>query len=107
MKQNVCSLYYKEVSGSSWTSMGMVPGTGTLFIGTSDSKNGTIRTYRLNARISKDHPAGPTWLSGDLLIKADLDSGTSVQIGTVEMPVRLDVPGGDPLDISCSWQDAI
>ena len=107
MKLTLCGLYYKGVSGGSWTSMGMVPGTGTLHIDTPDTKNGFIRTYRLNARLNRDHQAGPDWLSGDLLIKADYDNGDSVQLGTVDMPVHLDVSGGDTLGVSCSWQDAI
>jgi hypothetical protein len=87
--------------------MGMVPGTGTLDIDTADSGNGPVRTFRLSASLPNDHPAGPAYLSMDLRIRAVLDSGISVQLGTAEMPVRLDVSGSNPLKVSCSWRDAI
>lgn len=107
MRHNLGYLHYKLPSDVDWTDMNMVPGSGTLDIDTSDSKDGPVRTYRLKASIIKNHPAGPAYLSGDLKILAVFDSGIRVQLGTDEMPVRLDVTGGETLEISCDWQDAV
>lgn len=106
MRQNICKLYYKGISDSSWKDAGMVPGSGSLSIDKADTKNGPVRTYRLNAKLYRDHPAGPSWLAMDLLIQVVYDDGTTVQLGTAELPVRLDVSGAEILAASCAWQDA-
>lgn len=107
MRYNICKLRYKGVSDANWTDMGMVPGSGTLSIDQADSKDGPVRTCRLSARLSRERPAGPSWLSGDLLIQVTYDSGDTFQLGTAELPVRLNVSGGEPMGISCDWQDAV
>lgn len=107
MRHNLIELHYKLPSDVDWTDMDMIPGSGTLDIDTADSQDGPVRTYRLKATLFKSHPAGPSYLSGDLKILAVYDSGIRVQLGTNEMPVRLDVSGGETLDISCEWQDAV
>lgn len=103
----VKSLMYKEGSGDSWTMMGLIPGTGRLDINTDDSRNGTVRTYRLQATLTRSKRAGADDLSGDLRIRVLLDSGEDIQFGTEELPVRLSVSGSDPLSVSCAWQDAV
>lgn len=107
MRYSICRLRYKGVSGSSWTDMGMIPGSGSLSIDQADTKNGLVRTCRLNAKLSREHPEGPSWISGDLLIQVTYDNGDVIQLGTTEMPVRLEVSGGEPMGISCAWQDAL
>ena len=107
MRHNLIELHYKLPSDVDWTDMDMVPGSGTLDIDTADSKNGPVRTFRLNASLERVHPSGPSWLAGDLRIMAVYDSGIRIQIGTSEMPVRLSIAGGNPLKISCDWQGAL
>lgn len=103
----VQSLQYKEGSGSTWVSMGLVPGTGRLDINTDDSADGMVRTYRLQATISRSKRAGADDLTGDLQLRVVLDDGEDIHFGSTEMPVRLSVSGTDPLRISCDWKDAI
>ena len=107
MRHIISNIQYKELSGTDWTDIGMVPATGSLNIDTSDSKNGLIRTYRLDATLQRSSVPAPAFLSSDLKLRITYDSGDVVFIGTDEMPVRLDVSGSDTLRVSCSWQDAI
>lgn len=103
----VKSLMYQEGSGTSWIPMGLIPGTGRLDIDTEDTRNGTVRTYRLQATLSRTKRAGADDLSGDLRIRAVMDSGEDIRFGTDELPVRLSVSGTDPLGVSCAWKDAL
>lgn len=107
MRHIISNIQYKTLSGASWTDIGMVPATGTMSIDTSDSKNGMIRTYKMNATIQRSSVPAPAFLADDLKLRVTYDSGDVVFIGSDEMPVRLDVSGSDTLRISCSWQDAI
>jgi hypothetical protein len=107
MRHNVNELHYKLPSDIDWTDMEMVPASGTLDIETADTKNGTVRTFRLSAVLPKKHPAGPSYLAGDLRIQVVYDSGYRIQLGTKEMPARVKVSGSETLNITCDWQDAL
>lgn len=104
----VKSLHFKQAENpAGWIGSGLVPGTGRLDIDTSDSSDGTIRTYRLRATLSRDKRAGADILTEDLIVRVILDSGETIIFGSTELPVRLSVSGTDPLSVSCDWQDAI
>ncbi len=107
MIHNIYALYYKTPTDIDWQDTGMVPGTGSLSIDTNFSKDGPVRTYKLDASMKRIRLEGPTYLLGDLRLMAVLDNGSRIQLGTVEMPVRPEVSGGNPLRVSCNWQDTI
>lgn len=107
MKSIIASICYKGKSDIDWTDIGMVPGTGKLSIDTTDSEKGRIRTYKLEAVLYRELRHGRLALHKDMRLLVVYDDGARIPIGTLDMPVRLDVSDGDVLAISCNWQKSL
>lgn len=107
MKHIVHSVHYKGPSDVDWTSMGMVPGHGTLSIETAHADTGIVQTYKLSASLLREERAGKLPAYRDMKLMVVLDSGDRIFLGTDELPVRLAVQESDTITVSCSWKKGI
>jgi len=109
MKHIVKKIIYRSVfSDGFYHNMIMVPASGTLRIRTEDTDQGRLRTYELEATVSRDVTReGDAALEGDLRLIVTYDNGQQALIGTTERPARLQLDLTDVLKVSCTWQDVL
>lgn len=109
MKYLVTKILYRSVfSAGTFYNLGMIPASGTLRILTEDTDHGRIRTYELEATITRSvRRTGDAALEGDLCLIVTYDNGLQARMGTVERPARLKLEIQDVLKINCRWQEAL
>lgn len=85
--------------GSQFQQLPMVPASGTLNTGTEDTEAGPQQKNSLTARLYSSASALHDLLYSDLILMLEFEDGSTVYIGTDDIPVRLKANEGDTLDI--------
>lgn len=83
----------------SFQQLPMIPASGTLNTSTEDTEAGLQQKNSLTARLHSSASALHDLLYSDLILMLEFEDGSTVYIGTNDIPVRLKVNEGDTLDI--------
>lgn len=81
----------------------MVPASGTVRIEEEHDGTGWLRTVNLEFRIYKWQPS----TMGNLLLWVHFEDGSTMHIGTHDLPVRLKFELESYIKVSCKWQTPV
>lgn len=104
MKHIINSIQYKGIEAVDWYDMDIVPATASMDSSSSDSSNGRVESYTVNATIRRKPRPGEASLEQEMILRVNYDNGRVVDLGTNEMPVRLAVRNTDIMTISTTWK---
>lgn len=98
-------IYRHATSTGTWYDFALLPGTGSLTAETSDSDNGPVVHYELEAFIRRLQRTGSASIDTGLTIIATFDDGLQARLGTRERPVRVETRDSDNITLTASWED--
>lgn len=104
MKHIINSIQYKGIEAVDWYDMDIVPATASMDSSSSDSSNGRVESYTVNATIRRKPRPGEASLEQEMILRISYDNGRTIDLGTPEMPVRLSVRTSDVLSVSTTWK---
>lgn len=91
-------IYRHATSTGTWYDFALLPGTGSLTAETSDSDNGPVVHYELEAVIRRLKRTGSASID-------TFDDGRQARLGTRERPVRVKTRDSDNITLTASWED--
>lgn len=105
MIRNINSIYVKEVSVSSsdWQQLPLVPATATLKTEITQEKEGILETLELKATLAYRHSS----IGRNIIVKVCWDNGSVSNIGSEDVPVRLDYSRDTSITISCKYKQRL
>ena len=104
MKHIINSFQYKGIEAVDWYDIDIVPATASMDSSSSDSSNGRVESYTVNATIRRKPRPGEASLEQEMILRISYDNGRTIDLGTPEMPVRLSVRTSDVLSVSTTWK---
>lgn len=104
MKHIIKSIQYKGLSAVDWYDMDIIPASASLDISSSDTSNGRVESYAVNAKIRRKSRPGEASLDQELILRISYDNDSVIKLGTNELPVRLSVRTTDISSISTTWK---
>lgn len=104
MKHLINSIQYKGLDADDWYDLGIVPALASMESSSEDTANGRVLTYSFSATIKRVPRVGEASLDQEMILRISYDNGRTVDLGTLEMPVRLSVRISDVLSVSATWK---
>ena len=105
MVRNINSIYVKEVgvSSSDWQQLPLVPATATLKKEITQEKEGVLETFELKAILAYRHSS----IGRNIIMKVCWDNGYVSNMGSEDLPVRLDYSRDTSITISCKYKQRL
>ncbi len=95
-------LRVRDIDGSSsFSTLPLIPASGTFRRVSESGDNGKAESIEIRARLKWE--ADRAILHKDLIMELTFDNGDTESVGTVDMPLRLNVEENGPLIISASY----
>lgn len=95
-------LRVRDIDGSSsFSTLPLVPASGTFRKVSESGDNGRAESIEVRARLKWE--SDREILHKDLIMEVTFDNGDTETVGTVDMPLRLNMEESGPLNISASY----